>query len=86
MQQIVGLCFGYNLTNPYAGAYESAAMTLVPQNDHRVDLHVNDDGRAAAWVRPRWVLDKPTWQPMCATPALALTAAALRAIAEEMDG
>lgn len=68
---------------PYYTASVDAAMTLVPGN---YDLSINrEQGRGVASVFRR---GDTAWAPevVAATPALALTAASLRALAQEVEG
>lgn len=55
-----------------------AALSLVPEG-HRTRIAINEDGEGAAWVYNR-LSDPPTdFADYCATPALAVCAAVLRA-------
>lgn len=70
------------------GAYESAAMTLVPEGWHTGDFHQGPSG--GNWWKLSTIREGATYYTSVsgigATPALALTAAALRAKAEECEG
>ena len=69
------------VAKPYT-ASPDAAMTLAPPpGKWSVTAGHADDWQAAIWFEDGRALD---WRS-AATPSLALTAAALRAIAEEMD-
>lgn len=63
-----------------AEAYESAAMMLVPEG-MRVAIMIVEDGRAAVnlWWPGEDAPNVPRLEPLFATPALALAAAAIRA-------
>lgn len=67
-----------------AEAFESAAMTLVPEgHDTQVHLFFGRDGEGSAIVTPLKRIGLP--RIFAATPALALTAAALRSRAALVD-
>lgn len=67
---------------PIYTASLDAAMTLAP-NAYRVRLGRLEDGRGSAWVYPPTAGPADEWARLAATPALALCAASLRALAGE---